>query len=73
MSNGWVTVQLEEVKESYKFESHSPEKISKRIPWLMCKYCGLIYLNNKFTKWCIKTGCMHELHNGYKLQRKRTK
>ena len=49
---------------NYIFEAHSPIKI-KVIPWLFCKYCGLIFLNNELTKWCIKMGCNHEDHMQY--------
>lgn len=35
----------------------------------MCSNCGLIKLKNTFSKWCIKTGCLHELHPQYKSKR----
>ena len=67
----WVPADIKDVKESYKFEGHSPRKLTKRIPMVSCQYCGLVYLKNKFTKWCIRMGCMHELHNQYKQQLRR--
>jgi len=49
---------------SYEFEAHSPIK-TKAIPWMFCKYCGLLYLNNKITRWCVKVGCNHTEHPQY--------
>jgi len=62
----WVTAEIEDVKETYKFEPHKPRQLTKRFPWPVCQFCGLVFLKNKATKWCIKTGCMHELHRDYK-------
>jgi hypothetical protein len=53
----------EELK--YTFESHTTIKV-KNIPWSFCKYCGLIFLNNPATKWCIKMGCNNRYHPQYK-------
>jgi len=64
---GWVSAEIKDVKESYKFENHKPQTI-KRIPWPVCQYCGLVYLKNKVTKWCIQKGCLHELHKDFKSQ-----
>ena len=50
---------------SYTYEPHSPIKMSK-LPWVYCKYCGLIYLNNPITNWAIKMGCNNEFHYDYK-------
>jgi len=52
-------------KFKYVFEAHSPIKI-KNIPWSFCKYCGLVFLNNQATKWCIKMGCHNSYHPQYK-------
>ena len=52
-------------KIKYKFEAHSTIKI-KNIPWSYCKYCGLVFLNNSITKWCIKMGCNNRYHPQYK-------
>ena len=67
----WVTAQILHEKEIYKFEGHRPV-VGKGMKWPRCKYCGLLYLNNTFTKWCVKMGCRNELHVGYKQQLKRT-
>ena len=50
---------------SYVYEKHFPVKV-KFMPWLMCKYCGLVFLKNNLTKWCIKMGCAHEDHPAFK-------
>lgn len=42
--------------KSKKKESHSPKKM-KNIPWLVCRYCGLLYLKNDITRKAIKEGC----------------
>lgn len=67
----WVTITepWKPEKITYKFEKHSPVK-SKSFPWMYCKYCGLVYLKNRFTKWAIKTGCLNEYHIDYKRMRK---
>jgi len=41
-----------------KYEPHSPVKL-KRLSWLVCRYCGLVYLRNELTKQAIKKG--HEV------------
>jgi len=57
-------------KIKYTFEAHSPIKV-KNVPWSYCKYCGLLYLNNAITKWCIKMGCNNSYHPKYKQILKR--
>lgn len=52
-------------KIPYKFEAHSFIKL-KNAPWLYCKYCGLLKLNNQLTRWCISMGCNSSDHNNYK-------
>lgn len=52
----WKTVSSIIEKEVYKYQKHSPQKV-KFIPWLMCKSCGLIYLNNRPTRKAVKLGC----------------
>ncbi len=37
----------------------------KRMPWPVCKSCGLISLRNRFSQWCEKMGCEHERHPEY--------
>lgn len=39
-----------------KHEPHVPSKL-KCIPWLVCRCCGLVYLNNEATRKAIKKGC----------------
>lgn len=49
---------------TYEYEKHAPVKV-KWMPWLMCRYCGLVYLNNRLTKWSIRMGCNHSYHPAY--------
>jgi hypothetical protein len=49
----------------YEYEPHSPTQM-RNMPWLYCRHCGLLYLKNDFTRWCIKMGCDHKYHPGYK-------
>lgn len=30
-----------------------------------CGNCGLVYLNNDFTRWCVKRGCDYDEHPEY--------
>jgi hypothetical protein len=53
---------------TYTYEAHSPQK-RKNIPWPICKYCGLVYLNNDFTRWAVKMGCNNNDHPGYAAAR----
>ena len=55
--------------EPYKFEAHNPVR-KKGIQHLVCCRCGLVYLKNPLTKWCIKTGCNNEYHPQYKKKLK---
>lgn len=66
----WVTISVADINEKpeYSQETHQPVKMFKRLPWLVCKKCGLMYLNNSFTRWCIDKGCNYEYHSGYKAQ-----
>lgn len=61
MSAGkWETVKSSDFEEvRYKFQSHKPQKLSKRYAWLVCKQCGLVFLKNKATKKAIKLGCYY--------------
>jgi len=52
-------------KIPYTFEAHNFIKL-KNVPWVYCKYCGLLKLNNALTSWCVKMGCNngdHPNHN----------
>jgi hypothetical protein len=39
-----------------KLTPHSPDKLG-RLPWPVCKKCGLVYLKNEATKQRVKRGC----------------
>lgn len=36
------------------------------IPWPVCNRCGLVWLRNPLTAWCVRHGCWHEEHPGYR-------
>lgn len=67
---GWITVNLEDEEIKYSYERHNPV-VLKGTPWLYCRYCGLLYLNNPITKWCIKMGCNSSYHLQYKMMVKK--
>lgn len=56
-------------KEPYKLVHHSFNRqvCGKQV----CSNCGLMALNNDFTKWCIDKGCNADLHPQYKSVRLR--
>lgn len=55
-------------KESYKYEDHS---FSRSISGKQyCTKCGLIALNNTFSRWSVQKGCLSHLHPSYKSKRK---
>jgi hypothetical protein len=58
-------------KETYKFEAHSFIQNS-RIGKPVCSSCGLIALNNSFTRFSIDKGCLSELHPSYEKERVKT-
>ena len=35
---------------------HETKRI-KGLPWLVCRYCGLVYLRNDLTRRAISAGC----------------
>lgn len=55
--------------EPYRFESHNFQ-IVKRIPWLICRNCGLVRLHNPITDWCVKLGCNADDHPKFKTMLK---
>lgn len=46
---------------SYTYEAHSFQK-RKGMPQLVCVHCGLVNLNNDFTRWAIRMGCNNNEH-----------
>lgn len=36
-----------------------------------CQNCGLVALNNSFTRWAIDKGCLNEYHSQYQNKRRR--
>ena len=67
----WVQTDIKDEVVTYSFESHKPRKLCKGIPWLYCPRCGLMYLKNQITRWCIKMGCDYEYHPQYKQMLKK--
>jgi len=59
----------EYVKESYQMKGHSFNKLLSNKP--VCSSCGLIALNNDFSKWCIEKGCYADLHPQYESTKRR--
>lgn len=57
-------------KITYKMVGHT-WKSSKHIPKQFCSGCGLLRLNNDFTRWSIDKGCLNEFHPGFLSARKR--
>ncbi len=49
----------------FKYVPHHPYKL-KNTSYIVCWGCGLLYLKNDITKFCIKNGCEHEKHPMYK-------
>ena len=66
----WIPAEIEDVEITYSFEPHKTRKL-KGSPWLYCTYCGLLYLKNPLTKWCIKMGCNNSYHKQYKYMLKK--
>lgn len=66
----WVPADIEDKEIKYSYEPHSPKMI-KGIPWPCCKYCGLVYLKNSISRWCIKMGCNSDYHPKFKHMLKR--
>ena len=59
----------EYIEQRYKFKAHS---FTKRVAGKQyCSNCGLVSLNNDFTRWAVRMGCYNEAHPGYKSQRKK--
>lgn len=50
--------------EPYKLHGHSWEK-KKKLPWIVCRSCGLLSLRNPLTAWCERMGCLFRRHPDY--------
>lgn len=61
------------VEEKYKFKPHNFNAGKKAGGKPYCAICGLVGLNNEFTRWSIKMGCFSDLHPQYKNQRAKAK
>ncbi len=49
---------------TYTFESHKWGE-RKFMSWAICERCGLVLLNNRFTRWHVEKGCNARDHSGY--------
>ena len=54
--------------QGFVFQAHQPTK-RRGIPWLVCRACGLVFLHNALTRWCIRRGCNHEDHPEWRTLR----
>ena len=59
-----------ETTEPYKFKAHAPKKV-KFMPWSVCWGCGLVFLHNSLTSWCVTKGCNYQDHPEYAKQVKK--
>ncbi len=59
------------IKEPYKYKAHSFNRsvVGKQY----CSRCGLIALNNPFTKWAVRMGCNNADHSQFKSQLKKAR
>jgi hypothetical protein len=48
-----------------KHEPHAPKPLGKHWGIPVCKKCGLLYLKNELTQWCVRQGCNYEEHPEY--------
>ena len=63
---GWVKAKFTAPeKQVYTYEPHRPAKVVSCIPWMVCSRCGLVYLKNAATAWCVQKGCNAADHLGY--------
>lgn len=56
-------------KETYQLKGHSFNGIIAGKPY--CMGCGLIALNNDFSRWCADKGCYYDLHPQFQSTKKR--
>ena len=57
-------------KFEYEYEPHHFVK-RKLMPWQFCQKCGLVTLNNPFTRWSIDKGCNSRFHPSYEHAKKK--
>lgn len=60
----------EYVEEKYKYEGHNFSRSVCGKPY--CVKCGLVALNNDFSRWSVDKGCLSHLHPSYKSQKRKT-
>lgn len=57
-------------QEQYKYEPHSFDNNRRAGGKMYCRFCGLVALNNEFSQWSVRKGCLSDLHPEYKRMRK---
>lgn len=74
----WVQVHLTKDdlesfkrKEAYKFEPHIFRTDIRAGGKQYCLNCGLLSLNNEFSRWSVRMGCLNESHPDYEKIRSR--
>lgn len=50
---------------NFKIEPHNVGKLGGT-GFSYCIKCGLVYLGNEISRWCISKGCNHSEHPDYK-------
>jgi hypothetical protein len=61
----WVPADFEDKEITYTYEQHKPVPL-KGTPWHYCQYCGLVFLKNRITRWCVRMGCSATYHPQFK-------
>lgn len=61
--SGWTTLAPSEVREFLSRKGQRREgthafKQHKRIPWPMCRHCGLLALRNEATRRAMRAKCI---------------
>lgn len=56
--------------EKYEMYAHNPAATISGKKY--CVHCGLVYLNNEFTRWAIQKGCDNKNHPQYQTMRSLT-
>lgn len=64
LSQAEASALLNAPREPYKMSGHQ-FVTRKRMPWPVCKSCGLVALRNPRTAWCIKHGCNYDNHASF--------
>ena len=61
---------MKQEKIKFEYEPHNFKK-TKNLAWPVCQYCGLVSINNGFTRWAVDKGCNNRYHPSYESTRKK--